>query len=101
MPLSIAAILPHMLLFGGVKRYVELGSTFIDRGHAYTIYTPDGKGPEWCEFRGQVKPLAELAAACHDAVITSEEVFLDNLTQCNARIRIFYVINQNKALRHI
>ena len=43
--MKIAAILPHTLVFGGVRRYLELGNRFVTRGHTFDIYTLDGAAP--------------------------------------------------------
>ncbi|MBN1981574.1 MAG: glycosyltransferase [Chitinivibrionales bacterium] len=98
---KIGAILPHTLLFGGVKHYLEIGETFIARGHSYVLFTPDGHAVQWCEFHGTVLPLTEIGHFQFDLLMTSEEMFLEHLINSTARIKVFYVINENKALRRI
>jgi glycosyltransferase involved in cell wall biosynthesis len=100
-PLQLAVILPHTLLFGGVKQYVELGNTFVARGHRFIIFSPDGVGPDWYPFSGETLPLSEFEDHKLDVVITSEEMFLDYIVNSKARYKVFYVINKNKALRRI
>lgn len=39
--LTMAAILPHTKLFGGVKRFLELGSVFESHGHRFLVFTPE------------------------------------------------------------
>jgi glycosyltransferase involved in cell wall biosynthesis len=99
--MRMAAILPHTLLYGGVKRYLELGNRFVQQGHPFTIYTPDGKGPDWFDFKGTVAPLAQLAGTPLEVLITSEEEFLPDMLSSSALIKAFYVISKNKALKEI
>jgi glycosyltransferase involved in cell wall biosynthesis/peptidoglycan/xylan/chitin deacetylase (PgdA/CDA1 family) len=99
--MELAAILPHTLLYGGVKRYLELGNIFVAKGHGFTIFTPDGKAPDWFRFSGRTVPLSGLADAKLDVLIMSEEVYLPQLLAANASLKVFYVISKNKALRGI
>jgi glycosyltransferase involved in cell wall biosynthesis/peptidoglycan/xylan/chitin deacetylase (PgdA/CDA1 family) len=99
--MRIAAILPHTLLYGGVKRYLELGNRFVRSGHAFTLFTPDGLAPTWFEFAVPTRPLSDLPTTPLDVLFTSEERFLPELCAAGAPLKIFYVINKNKALRTI
>jgi glycosyltransferase involved in cell wall biosynthesis len=99
--LKIAVILPHTLLFGGVKRYLELGNRLISRGHDYRIYTPEGIPPDWFSFSGPVEQLSNLAQWSGDVVMTSEEVYLPDLRAAQSRLRVFYVISRCRALPRI
>lgn len=99
--MKIGAILPHLKLFGGVKRYLELGNVFVDMGHQFTIYVPEKDDVSWFTFRGKVDVLSTLIDASLDAIFTSEEVFLNNLILSKAGKKIFYVISKNKALKEI
>jgi hypothetical protein len=99
--MEIGAILPHTKLFGGVRRYLELGNVLVSRGHGFHLFTPDGEGPRWFRFAGQMHALPGLDTVTLDALITSEEVFLPQLSASHAPAKVFYVINKNKALRKI
>ena len=81
--MRIAAILPHTLLFGGVRRYVELSAAFTSSGHEFIIYTPDGKGPSWTELKGKCR--------------TGSPEHLDDLKALPARLRVFYLQIENVA----
>ena len=35
---SLAAVLPHLEVFGGIRRYLALGRTWSAWGHAVTLY---------------------------------------------------------------
>ena len=36
--MHLGVILPHTKLYGGVKRFLELGNIFIELGHTFTVY---------------------------------------------------------------
>ncbi len=50
--MRIALFLPHVGVFGGVRRYLELGNEWVARGHAVTLYHPAGDAPAWLPFAG-------------------------------------------------
>jgi glycosyltransferase involved in cell wall biosynthesis len=89
--LKIGAILPHMLLFGGVRRYVELAAAFTARGDEFVIYTPDGEPPGWTELKGRCRGLADAEQAEHDVLMTGSPEYLDTLRGIRAKLRIFYL----------
>jgi glycosyltransferase involved in cell wall biosynthesis len=89
--LRIGAILPHLLVFGGVRRYLELGNAFVSRGHQFTIFTPDGMAPDWISFTGEVKPLDSITKHSNDITISGSPELIDWLDTAPSRIRIFYL----------
>lgn len=89
--MKIAAILPHALVFGGVRRYLELGNRFVARGHSFDIYTMDGAAPGWLPFAGAVKPLAGLGDDVHDVLVCGSPELLEYLDRGAARVRVFYL----------
>ena len=93
--MRIGAILPHLLVFGGVRRYLELGNAFNSRGHQFTIYTPDGTPPTWFAFDGEVKPLDSIAKDPIDVIISGSPELLDHLDAARSQIRIFYLQIEN------
>jgi glycosyltransferase involved in cell wall biosynthesis len=44
--LRLAVALPHLGVYGGVRRFLELGRVWTERGHDVTIATPGGVGHE-------------------------------------------------------
>jgi glycosyltransferase involved in cell wall biosynthesis len=93
--LRIGAILPHLLVFGGVRRYIELGNVFTSRGHRFVLYTPDGNPPEWLHFRGEVKALENISDLEHDVLMCGSPELLEYIDRAKVRIRIFYIQGEN------
>ncbi|MCK4538596.1 MAG: glycosyltransferase family 4 protein [Candidatus Krumholzibacteria bacterium] len=89
--MKIGAILPHLLLFGGVRRYIETGNVFVSRGHRFTLFTPDGVSADWTIFKGEVKPLSSLNEHDLDVLITGSPEFTGYLDASGAKLKIFYI----------
>lgn len=89
--MRIGAILPHMLVFGGVRRYIELGNAFTSRGHSYTIFTPDGGPADWIDFTGNVKKLDTLTDVELDVAMCGSPELVEHLDRCTAAVKIFYL----------
>jgi len=89
--LRIGAIVPHLLLFGGVRRYLELGNCFVARGHEFSIYTPEGAPPAWFPFRGEVRRLDSLESHEHDVLMSGSPELLTYLDRGRAKVRVFYL----------
>lgn len=64
MSFPIAALLPHLQRYGGVRRFIELGNEFIKRGYPYTIYLPQrelkrAKEYPW-NYMGRLSPFEKI-----------------------------------------
>ena len=90
MRLRIGAIVPHLLVFGGVRRYLELGNCFTGRGHEFSMYTPLGADSTWLPFRGAVRRLDSLGQYEHDVLLCGSPELLDHIDRGPAKVRIFY-----------
>ncbi len=99
--MKIAAILPHVEVFGGVRRYIEIGNNFIKRGHSFKIYHREGSPPTWLEFFGETRPVEQVTREENDIAISSDYSVLDYLERANARKKIFYCLREHKNNRKI
>ena len=97
--MHLGVILPHTKLYGGVKRFLELGNIFIELGHTFTVYTVEGKSPSWYDFKGETKNFAALQKDDIDALFTTEVKFLEQLTTANTKRKIFYHVRMTEKLR--
>jgi len=88
----IAALLPHLGVYGGVRRFLELGNRLVRRGHRFTIYVADGSKPPWLPFEGDVRPLDEAGATVHDALLCGDPSVLPVLAEAPARLRVLLVL---------
>ena len=97
--MHLGVILPHTKLYGGVKRFLELGNIFIELGHTFTVYTVEGKSPSWYDFKGETKNFAALKKDDIDALFTTEVKFLEQLTTANTKRKIFYHVRMTEKIR--
>lgn len=98
---KFAVILPHTLLFGGVRRFFELGEIFIKNGHQMFVFTPEGKAPDWFRFSGTVDTLNNLPNYSLDCLFITEHVFLQNLLDAQSGIKVFYHVGPRASLKEV
>lgn len=99
--MNLGVILPHTLLFGGVKRFLELGNIFIESGHSFTVYTPDAIRPEWFDFKGEVRLLEAVKIDPLDAIFFTEACFIEEIQGSTAKRKIFYHVSNDKQIKEI
>ncbi len=90
--MKIAALLPHVDVFGGVRRYIELGNALAARGHLFVLFHPQGNKPEWLEFRAETRPFSALGEETFDIGLCGEYSILPRFDQLSARARFFYFV---------
>ena len=90
--MRIAAVLPHVQVFGGVRRYLEIGNELTKRGHDFVLFHPTGSAPQWLEFRGNVEPFASLEKESFDVGLCSEYSVLPSFEKLKARAKFFYFL---------
>src|SRR5688572_14257265 len=98
--MRFGAILPHTLLFGGVKHFLELGNVFEQQGIKFYVFTPEGKPAEWFNYTGKTEKLSQLSQYTFDLLFISEEVFLPDLLASKSTLKVFYHISQ-KSIREV
>jgi glycosyltransferase involved in cell wall biosynthesis len=94
----IAAVLPHVEVFGGVRRYLEIGNELVRRGHAFTLFHPTGEPPAWLPFLGETRPFSELAAESYDVGLSGEYSILPRFDALRARAKFFYFVLEGHKL---
>lgn len=99
--LTLGAILPNTKLFGGVKRFFELGSILRARGHRFVIFSPEGLSPTWYSDPCDVDKISNVGAYRFDALFITEEIFLNDLLTADARQKIFYHVGPRAKLHGV
>lgn len=98
---TLGVILPHTRIFGGVKRFFEIGNILVDKGHRFIVFTPEGSAPQWFPFKGEVLPLIHLPDYTLDALFITEPEYLDHLLRARVALRIFYAVLQRRYIRKV
>jgi glycosyltransferase involved in cell wall biosynthesis len=96
--LDFAVLLPGVGVFGGVRRFLEIGNELVRRGHRFTVYDPGGTPPDWMLFGGDVRPLADLPGARHQIMICNDPPLLDRFEAAAADLKLFYFVLEK--IRH-
>jgi len=90
--MRISLFLPHVGVFGGVRRFVELGNVWTAAGHTVTLFHPSGAAPEWLRFAGATRPLAESAGAGADLALGADPHTFPAFAAHRARTRVYYCV---------
>ncbi len=90
--MKIAALLPHVEIFGGVRRYIEIGNALSRRGHEFVLFHPTGTPPEWLTFNGRTESFSSLTKETFDFGLCSEYSILSQFERLNARTKYFYFL---------
>jgi glycosyltransferase involved in cell wall biosynthesis len=100
--MKIAALLPHVEVFGGVRRYIEIGNEFTRRGHNFILFTPQGSQPLWLDFKGIILPFSRLEEQDFDIGLCSEYSILPHFEKLKAKLKFFYfILEGHKAEKEI
>ena len=90
--MKIAVVLPHVDVFGGVRRYLEIGNELSDRGYCFFLFHPEGNKPEWLDFRGITKSFSSLGEEKFDIGLCSEYSILPYFEKLKAGAKFFYFL---------
>lgn len=72
--LRLGVILPHTKIYGGVKRYFEIGNLCCEMGHHFTIFTADGSFSNWFPLKCEIKKHSDIEGIQLDAIFFSHSV---------------------------
>ncbi len=92
--MKVAFVEPHLKLFGGIRRILELSNRLTARGIEVTVFHPEGTPCEWMECRAQVQPSERLLDTSLDVVIYNDPNPDDFrwVQRAQARLKVFYVL---------
>ena len=90
--MNISVFLPHVGVFGGVRRFIELGNAWTRHGHRVTLFHPEGTAPRWLTFAGTTGRLADADAAASDLAICADPHTFDDFLKARARRYLYYCV---------
>jgi len=101
--MKISFIEPHLQVYGGIRRIIELANRLSDRGHDVTIFHSDGSPCTWLECRAAIAPGRAVLDAEHDVVcyndLAPEDMYLAD--HARSKVTFFYVLHlYRKELLH-
>lgn len=92
--MRIGFVEPHLLIYGGIRRIIELSNGLIELGHDVTIFHSDGSPCEWMKCAAKVRPCDKVLNEVHDVLIYNDPVFTDYrlVKNSNAKLKVYYVL---------
>lgn len=89
--MKIAAIVPHLKPYGGIRRFLEVGNVMASRGHDYTVYVKEmvsGDSVGWMNYQGKLRSWkdAELTFEA-DAIMIGDPHTLNILEDSSVTIK--------------
>jgi len=67
--MKISFVEPHLRLYGGIRRIIELANRLVARGHEVTIFHPDGRPCSWMRCDAAIKKSDDLLLQNHKVII--------------------------------
>jgi glycosyltransferase involved in cell wall biosynthesis len=92
--MKISFIEPHLEIYGGIRRIIELSNRLTERGHEVTIFHSDGSPCQWMDCISKIRPYDQLLTEKHDVIIYNDPNPIDYqlVKKAQAKIKIFYVL---------
>ena len=98
--MRIALFVPHVGVFGGVRRYLELGNEWVAMGHEVTLYHPEGTSPAWLPFQGRTAPIRLAIDHTSDIAICGDRDTYAEFRRHTATRHVYYcVVESDPGLR--
>lgn len=99
--MRIATFLPNTGVYGGVRRFIELGNAWVRAGHEVTLFHPEGTPPAWLPFAGTTAPLGEAGAFDADLSFCADPHTLALFLAAPSARRVYYcVIEKDPGVAH-
>jgi len=92
--MRVAFVEPHLELFGGIRRILELSNRLTARGVEVTLFHPAGTPCTWMDCVATVRPSEALLDSPQDAIIYNDPNPYDFrlVRRAEARLKAFYVL---------
>jgi len=92
--MKIFFVEPHLEIYGGIRRIIELANRLTRRGHDVTIFHSDGSPCKWMKCVAKVRPYNELLKKSCEVIIYNDPNPTDYwlVKQAKAKLKVFYVL---------
>ena len=87
--MRIGAIVPHLLAFGGIRRFLEVGNVFESMGHEFTLYPTEGEEVDWMAYVGKISPRGLTIKS--DVLLIGDPPSFDRIEECAVPSERVYV----------
>lgn len=90
--MRIAFIEPHLELYGGIRRIMELSNRLARMGHDVAIFHPSGEPCRWMEGLAKTRPTREIRGESFDAVVFNDPPHFEIASRARACVKAFYIL---------
>jgi glycosyltransferase involved in cell wall biosynthesis len=90
--MKIAFVEPHLKLYGGIRRILELANRLRRMGEDVAVYHPKGTPCEWMKCEAKVCALSKLKTERFDAVIFNNPPDYKHVRRAKAALKVFYIL---------
>lgn len=90
--MRIAFIEPHLELYGGIRRVMELSNRLVRLGDDVTIFHPSGAPCAWMEGLAETRRTSNLLDGEFDAVVFNDPPDYGLALRSRARVKAFYIL---------
>src|SRR3972149_8183446 len=90
--MKISFVEPHLKLYGGIRRILELSNRLLSLGEEVRIYHPDGTSCSWMTCKAETKTLNHIFKDEHDVIIFNYPAESKAGTKAKARLKVFYIL---------
>lgn len=91
--MKIAIVEPHLELYGGIRRIMELSNRLVRLGEDVTIYHPAGTPCTWMEGLAPTRPLTTLKDDHYNVVMFNDAPDYRVVRRARADLRVYYVLD--------
>jgi glycosyltransferase involved in cell wall biosynthesis len=95
--MRLSLFLPHVGVYGGVRRFLQLGNAWAASGHEVTLFHPTGEAPAWLPFRGAVRPLADSGGRPADLAWCADPHTFEAFERSPAQRHFYYCVIERDA----
>src|SRR3972149_6940353 len=92
--MKISFVEPHLKIYGGIRRILELSNRLTTMGHDVTIFHSDGSRPTWMECLAKTKSYKDFVVANHEVIIYNDPnpIDFELVKKAIAKLKVFYVL---------
>ncbi len=90
--MRVSFIEPHLEVFGGIRRVIEISNHLAGGGDEVSIYHPEGTPCAWMECAAKVKKLDEIFFDKHDVIVFNDPPHFKIARKIKAGLKVFYIL---------
>ena len=92
--MKISFLEPHLKIFGGIRRIIELANRLSKRSHDVTIFHADGSPCKLMKCIAKVSSYDEILDKTHNVIIYNNpnHVGYNLIEKAKAKLKVFYVL---------